>query len=183
MGRRGPAPTPTVILRTRGTFRPDRRRSDEVQYPPGKPPCPSWLSPEAKREWRRVIGHLHDAGVMTLVDRAMLAVYCEAWGEFVEAARKAAEVGFLFRAEGGVKLNPLLKVRDRAAARAVQLAGHFGFSPSTRTRIGAPAGRTEGEGPLSLKAFVASRDRQDEQDDDQGEGDAGSHQDRSGSRE
>lgn len=96
MGERGPAPVPTPILKARGSWRgAAREKAGEVQFPAGKPTCPSFLSREAKAEWKRQVGVLEEVGVLSAVDRAALAQWCEAWSEWrdlvEEIARRQAE--------------------------------------------------------------------------------------------
>jgi P27 family predicted phage terminase small subunit len=135
MGLRGPQPTPTPILQARGSWR-AKGRADEVQFERGKPSCPAFLGKEARAEWKRQVKALDAAGILALADRAMLAVYCEAWGEFAEASARVAEIGLLTKDSAGrVAVNPLMKVRNRAAERVMQIAAQFGFSASARTRL------------------------------------------------
>lgn len=129
MGLRGPQPTPTPILKARGTFRAGRRRN-EPAYPAAAPACPKFLGAEAKAEWRRQVKHLHEAGLLQATDRAVLAAYCEAWGEFVVLLGKAQEKGY------GEQVDwRLVNLKNAAAERLVRLAGQFGFSPAARVRL------------------------------------------------
>jgi phage terminase small subunit len=43
------------------------------------PQPPSWLSREAKAEWRRVTPQLERLDLVNQEDRATLAAYCETW--------------------------------------------------------------------------------------------------------
>src|SRR5262245_17317041 len=107
MGRRGPQPTPTEILRLRGSWR-AKEREGEVVYSRGRPTCPAFLSREAKAEWRRQMPQLEAAGVLATVDRAVLAAYCEAWAEFVDFRKRLDETGPLVKtANGNIVSNPL----------------------------------------------------------------------------
>lgn len=139
MGRRGPPPVPTEILRLRGSWRAGLR-DGEMQLPLGEPEPPDWLSDEAAAEWARVAGPLASAGVLAQADRALLACYCEAWAEFVQARELLDRSGPLLRdGDGNPYPNPCLAIRDKACERLLRLAGHFGLSPSARARIkGAP---------------------------------------------
>ena len=128
MAGRGPAPTPTKILKMRGSWRADTRPY-EPQPEPGVPTCPDWMPDEGKREWRRVCGELAGLGLLTKLDRATLAVLCQAWADF-----RAAVEGDSF------------KDRDIAAKRLLAAADRFGLSPAMRSRVQAtkPAGNQEG---------------------------------------
>ena len=65
MGRRGPPPTPTPILRARGSPLATRRRElTEAKGPAGKPRCPQWLDADAKAAWRQVVPLLEQMGVL-----------------------------------------------------------------------------------------------------------------------
>lgn len=109
----------------------------------GRPQCPSFLGDEAKREWHRQADQLEAAGILQKVDRAMLACYAEAWGEFVELSEKLQETGSLLTTtNGNVIQNPLVGMKNRAAARLVNLAQQFGFAPAARARV--KAGADEG---------------------------------------
>jgi P27 family predicted phage terminase small subunit len=134
----GPPPTPTPILNARGSWRAKaREKSGEPKLPVETPSCPSWLSKEAKAEWRRQVAALVRMGVLAKADRAALAVFCEAWSEFQQASETIGRSGLLLKdpETGALKRNPLLKVRNDAADRVVQLAGQFGFTPAARTRL------------------------------------------------
>jgi P27 family predicted phage terminase small subunit len=137
MGARGPQPTPTATLQARGSWR-AKERDGEVQFGREAPSCPAHLKDEARREWKRQVKALDAAGILACVDRALLAIYCQAWGDYCSVCGQLAESGVLVKINGATRLNPLLKVRDRAADRVVQVAAHFGFSPAARTRLKAP---------------------------------------------
>lgn len=135
MGLRGPAPTPTAILEARGSWL-AKHREGEVQFERGMLPCPKWLSPAGKREWKKQAKQLDSAGLLQVVDGAMLAAYCEAWAEFVEMCEAIKEKGRLMTtSNGNVIQNPLVSIRNRAVERLFRLAQQFGFSPSARVRI------------------------------------------------
>src|SRR3954470_22329956 len=76
---------PTNLKVLRGTFRKDRVHSAEPQPEAAMPTCPSFLSKEAKKEWRRLSGELYILGLLTRLDRAALAGYCAAYARWAEA--------------------------------------------------------------------------------------------------
>ncbi len=138
MGKRGPAPKPTALIRLQGN--PGRRpfNKKEAQPDPAMPRCPGWLKFAAKKEWRRVARRLHKAGLMTYVDRAALAAYCQAYGRWVEAELELTETGgeIIRSAEKGTLYhNPWASVAKHAQRDMVSLAREFGMTPSSRSRI------------------------------------------------
>ncbi len=53
-------------------------------------------------------------GVLTTVDRAALAAYCQAYGRWVEAEEKLKETPTMFRTPGGyVQQSPWLAVANK----------------------------------------------------------------------
>jgi phage terminase small subunit len=78
----GPRPTPTPILKLRGSWRGKDRPDSEVE--PNLPKMPRWLSPEQKQEWQHIVPELDDLGVLQRVDVTVLAMYCT---DFVEWRR------------------------------------------------------------------------------------------------
>jgi hypothetical protein len=76
MAGRKPKPTVLKLITGNPGRRPLNRREPKLR--PGIPSCPPHLSPEAKREWSRVIPLLAECRLVTEVDRAALAAYCQA---------------------------------------------------------------------------------------------------------
>ena len=158
MGSRGPAPMPTEQLKARGSWKANERVG-EVQFEKGRPTCPGFLVGEAKHEWTRQIEQLDAAGILQVTDRAMLAAWCEAWGEFVELTKtirtkveSAEATGFdraYLHAQPGYK--ELVKSKNAAVERMLKLAQQFGFSPSARTRI---KGEGHEDAPDPLQVFI-----------------------------
>lgn len=94
MGNRGPKPKPTNILKLEGN--PGKR---SLNYSEPKPKagatCPSWLGPLAKQEWNRIAPELEANNLLSKIDRAALAGYCQCvqhWYEAEMAIRRAAEI-------------------------------------------------------------------------------------------
>jgi len=147
-----PAPTPTPILEARGSWR-AKGRIGEVQFKRGRPARPDWIKGDARAEWDRQVKQLDDAGILQKVDGAILACWCETWGEYVSAIRELAKLpagGLLLKtAAGGFMPNPLVWIKNAAKRQLVTLAGQFGFTPAARTRIKSieDGDNGEGEGP------------------------------------
>jgi P27 family predicted phage terminase small subunit len=107
------------------------------------------LSGAAKREWRRIAPELERLGLLTLVDRAALAAYCEAWARWRQAELKLKEMGLVVRNSKmtGWMKNPWLLVADKAMEQIRAFASEFGLTPAARTRIQVPKGETEDDWP------------------------------------
>src|SRR5688572_18095041 len=78
---------PTQLKAVQGTLRPSRVNPSEPKPEPAVPTCPSWLPKEAKAEWRRIVPQLERLGLLTLIDRAALAAYCQSYARWEEAER------------------------------------------------------------------------------------------------
>lgn len=136
----GPAPKPTQLKKLAGN--PGRRPLNDheavVPVPEAVPYAPRHLNHEAKREWRRVAKVLIDAGLYSDVDRAALAMYCQAWGRWVVAERELAKgQTVLTGPKGGQYQNPWLGIANRAQDHLRRMIAEFGLSPAQRSRVAA----------------------------------------------
>lgn len=139
MGERGPPSQPTQLKILHGN--PGRRKLNSREPKPtaGCPSCPSWLNAEAKAEWKRQT-EVMPAGLMTMADRGALAMYCQAWSEFVEASKFCKQITnhWITTDKGNLVLHPASLVLQRSHERATRLAAQFGFTPSARSRLEMP---------------------------------------------
>ena len=142
MGRRGPPPTPTAILKLRGSPLATKRRNlHEPKGPPGKPRCPDWLDADAKVAWRHLIPKLEMMGVLTQIDGNALARYCRLWSRWRTAEafiNKHGEMYPLKDDRGKVKCFqsfPQVSTANKLAQQLTRLEQEFGMTPSARTRI------------------------------------------------
>lgn len=137
---RGRKPKPTALKRLDGN--PGKRPINVREPKPaggGKPTCPSHLSPTAKSEWKRISGTLHDMGLLTTVDRAALAAYCQAYGRWVDAERKLAETPPLIKTPSGyVQQSPWLSVANKQMELMGRFMAELGITPASRSRIVGP---------------------------------------------
>jgi P27 family predicted phage terminase small subunit len=145
MGRRGPAPSPTAVLKLRGTFRKDRQ-SDSIRADDGAPTCPDWISDEAKHAWRYILPKLERMGVLSRIDRNALTRYCQLWGRWKQAELFIAKHGdtYPIKDESGkikcLQQFPQVSIAHQLAAQLTRLEQEFGMTPSARSRIPLGAG-------------------------------------------
>lgn len=148
---RGRKPKPTHLKLVTGN--PGRRPLNKSEPKPTLelPTPPAELSEDAAAEWGRVSVALHKAGLLSGIDRAALAAYCQAYGRWVKAERAIAEMGKRDPLTGGLMIkttngnaiqNPLVGTANKAMADMVRYAAEFGMTPSARSRI-----KAEGEKP------------------------------------
>ena len=142
MGRRGPARTPTSVLKLRGSTLVTKRRDQrEAQGPPGKPRCPNWLDAGARTMWRQLAPLLESMGVLTKIDGNALARYCRLWSRWRKAEAFIDQHGEVYplKDEGGrvkyLQQWPHVAVATKLAQQLTRLEQEFGMTPAARTRI------------------------------------------------
>ncbi|MBN2019303.1 MAG: phage terminase small subunit P27 family [Sedimentisphaerales bacterium] len=127
---------PTTLLKIHGTFREDRRATDEPMPAIAIPSMPKFLKGEAAAEWERVAPLLAKMKCLTEWDRSLLAAYCFEWGVYVELCKKVKLKDLTITTVSGNKIyNPLLASRNKALSNLKELAIQFGLSPSSRSRL------------------------------------------------
>jgi len=135
MGKRGPRPTPTKILSARGSWR-AKERAGEVEFDKVRPRQPAWLKGNARYAWDRLAPVLFDKGLLTPPDRDALAVYCSAYADYLAAQAEVRRLGMVISAaRGGKKINPAVRIADKAAALMDTFGAKFGLSPADRVGL------------------------------------------------
>ena len=101
---RGLKPTPTHLKLIKGN--PGKRRINEREPVPTAdlPSAPTHLSDGAKVEWGRVSEELYRLGLLTGVDRAALAAYCQAYARWAQAENAIAEMAKRDELTGGLMI-------------------------------------------------------------------------------
>lgn len=147
MGRRA---IPASVHLMRGN--PSKLSVDALQADTGPripfevPSCPAHLGTAARTEWRRITPLLVTSGLLTQLDRAAIAAYCQAWGEWAllegrvkqlwqaAAATGASGVDVLIDVtpSGYKQVSALAQARDRALDRMLRFAKEFGLTPASR---------------------------------------------------
>ncbi len=116
------------------------------------PSVPSWLSTEAKAEWRRVIPGLVKRKILTQADLGSLENYAIAMGTVRLMDSKLQEEGYVFASENGLKRHPATAIRSEAMTQARQLAAELGLTPVSRSRpvMRNDDNENEDENPLDI---------------------------------
>lgn len=137
---RGRKPKPTIAKVLAGN--PGKRglNPDEPKPPAALPDCPVELSAAAKAEWDRLAPDLVALGMLTQLDRAALAAYCEAYALWIEAISALRRYGTMVKSPSGFPMqSPYVAIANRQAEMMVRIASEFGFTPASRSRIAIPA--------------------------------------------
>jgi P27 family predicted phage terminase small subunit len=153
-GSRGPLPKPTALKLIQGN--PGKRSlnlADGVNPRVEIPSPPKHLGPAARKEWRRITPLLEELGLVSGLDVAALALYCQSYGRLVE-------LEMAFNGKVALQVDQGLALADAVLATStgttpsgyqqqsviVQLIrshreevnrylGHFGLSPAARARV------------------------------------------------
>lgn len=141
----GPVAQDSNVRQLRGN--PGKRKSPNTPQPAkGIPAAPTWLTAEAKAEWKRVTPELERLGMLAFLDRAVLTIYCDSWSQFVAATKtlRKEEAVVDDKAHTGVKKHPAWMIRRQAAAEVMAAADKMGLSKSARDRMKAPEADVRG---------------------------------------
>lgn len=137
---------PTEIKLLEGTAREDRELKNQMM--PSKishaPSPPTWMSKDAKKEWKATCQDLIELDMLYRVDLGLLAAYCVEMSNYIDAVKKLKdpEIGYVtyITREDGTKypiLSPWNTVKNQSLKNAMGIANQFGFTPSARTKISA----------------------------------------------
>ena len=147
MATRGRKPKPTALKVLEGN--PGKRPlNDREPVPPkGSIQCPTWLLPEAKKEWRRLAPSLEALGVLTMVDLQAFAGYCQAYARWKEAEEFLTQRGSIFKTPSGyLQQVPQVSIAQQNLKIMQSFCSEFGLTPATRARIAAAGGMREDAG-------------------------------------
>lgn len=133
---RGPPPKPTRLKLLTGN--PGKRPLNILEPEPGPaiPTCPAHLVPTAKAEWKRLARELYDLRILSRLDRAALAGYCQAYGRWVEAERKLQDTPVILKLPSGyLQQNPWLTIAIKQQELMQRFAAELGLTPASRSRV------------------------------------------------
>lgn len=132
---RGRKPKPTHLKILAGN--PGKRRINKREPQPrgGVGAAPAWLNKAAKTEWRRVLKE-SPGGLITALDRQILAQYCQNVARIAELERIVEDQGYTFVSEKGfVCQRPEMGMLKNLQTIQKGLIAELGFSPSSRSRV------------------------------------------------
>lgn len=142
MGKRGPKPTPTPILKLRQSWRGKQRGSDP-KLDQKRPACPKRFITKqktedgeavrlvAKRTWDRLAKPMYEAGLLIDNQREAFAKGCDSYGWYELANQKCMEDSPISETSNGNAVqNPWWAVRTRAWEQVDKWLAQFGLTPA-----------------------------------------------------
>ena len=136
--RSGPRPKPAKLKALAGN--PGKRRLPKQEAKPAAGAvAPEWLTQHARQEWDRIAAELEPLGLLTKVDVAALAAYCEAVSIFRTATEAIKESGITTEAGNGTTIpHPAVQIQRSAMKVVREFAIEFGLSPASRAGLDIP---------------------------------------------
>ncbi|MFD1709079.1 phage terminase small subunit P27 family [Ottowia sp. GY511] len=179
-GSRGPLPKPAALRLLEGNA--SKRALDlsaGVNPTIAVPDAPRHLGREARKEWKRITPLLEELGLISGLDRAALALYCQTAGRLAELEtsfnRKVDqrvkdgmdysdavyEVSHAITPSGYAQQSVLVQLISRNREQLHRYLQHFGLSPAARGRvqasnnqqIGLPGIEPKPEAPAGFAKF------------------------------
>lgn len=130
---------PTNLKVLKGSLRRHREKKGGALCQTDKIPLPpEFLDTEALKEWKRVAPLLFEAGLLSSLDKACLAGYCQSWSRFLAAEKQLAGQEMLITSPtGNLCPNPLIRISRQAQEQCLSMAKQMGITPASRSKVSA----------------------------------------------
>lgn len=168
MGKRGPAPQPSILKYTRGN--PGKRSLNGDEPTPDAideetAPAPDWLDGVALQKWHQVVPVLTRMRVLTEADVETLARYCalwEQWKKNYDMVRKNGDVLTIWEQDPKdpskqrvryMQSTPYATQMRSLALLLLRIEQEFGLTPSSRSQVTLHGSRDEDP----LASFASQR--------------------------
>lgn len=154
MGQRGPQPKPHNLRLLEGNKGKRPVELPGINPEVEIPDCPKFLGRAAKKEWKRITPELVKLKLISKVDMAALAIYCQAVGRWLELEQafesqvqrimamrnceyhEAVEsVSTSFTPNGFAQQSVIVQLIGKQKEQVHKYLQAFGLSPSARGRI------------------------------------------------
>ena len=158
MATRGRKPKPTELKILEGN--PGKRPLNFKEPHPEKkmPGCPDWLEDEAKNEWDRLAVPLFNLGLLTELDMASFASYCQAYARWKEAEEFISKHGAIVKTKTGYwQQVPQVSISRANQAMMIKAAAEFGLTPTARSRLIAGAGLSDDDQVDEMELILGGR--------------------------
>ena len=119
------------------------KRKDDLEVPVGMPDCPGWLDDVGKKIWDETARLLYNQGVITLLDRGALSLYCNSFSIFLQARKRLKKDYTITTKTGAIKPNPILEVSNKAWEQVLKISKEMGLTPAARAGLGVVSSKRE----------------------------------------
>ena len=132
----GRKPKPTALKLIAGNPGKRKIKGGEPKPEICTPEPPKHLTLAAVAEWHRLAPQLARLGLMSELDRAAFAMYCQSWARHVEAEQQIAKASALaFTHNGYPIVNPWVTISKQSFDMCRSLLSEFGLTPVARARM------------------------------------------------
>lgn len=150
MGARGPNQKPAELKLLEGNRGHRPLNLDQLFRPEvGVPDLPKWLTPEARKAWRRLAAELVHYNLLSKVDRDAFAMLCQTIGrmEQIERAIQAKQATLLAAGQditeaffdvtpNGLRIqSALYQVLNKEQGKVHKMLESFGLRPDARAKV------------------------------------------------
>ena len=168
MGKRGPAPQPSILKYIRGNPSKEALNSDEPtpELAPENLPPPAWLEGMALSKWEECVPVLSRMRVLTEADKEPLARYCTLWEQWKINYDRVKQIGGEIthleadptRNDGKLRIKysqvaPWASQMTKLAVLLLRIEQEFGLTPSSRSQVTLHGSRNDDP----LATFVKKR--------------------------
>lgn len=136
---RGRKPIPTAMKLITGN--PGKRPLNKNEPKPDMsvPEAPPHLDTIALAEWNELAKRLNDMGILSLVDKAAFAAYCQSYSRWVQAEEKLKTEPWVYVTDKGFQgPSPWIGISNRALEKMKAFLSEFGLTPASRSRMVVP---------------------------------------------
>lgn len=105
-----------------------KMRADDIR-------APAWLNQTAKKEFDRLAKLLSEIELINEADIGHLALYCDAYAQYLSFGRQIRKYGLWVASKTGPKPNPFIMRKRDAAMQMRTFASDLGLSPAARARL------------------------------------------------
>ena len=144
MAQRGRKPKPTALKELEGNPGKRQLNSNEPKPKAKAPSCPKWLDDDAKKEWRRLSKQMEQMGILTEIDMAAFAGYCQAYSRWKAAEEFISKHGSIVKTPSGYwQQVPQVSIAQQYLKQMSKFCEQFGLTPASRSRIAADTKQNE----------------------------------------
>ena len=129
-------PTALRVLEGNPSKRPLPENEPHPDITSRVPNAPPHLEGTARKEWYSISKKLYRLGLLTEIDVNALALYCQAFGRYVDAQAQIDAFGMVALTPNRCLIqNPYVGIANTAMRDCYTYLTAFGMTPSSRTKV------------------------------------------------